>query len=269
MSLLKRRSQLLKFLKGLFMFCYKKHLIITVGLLLSTSLFSSEFEETKLQAPNSHLSTNSTNTDYNGYQEYFSIKDQSKAPDRPENVSKRAFYSDDFLGSGKWILLSKKYVAQSWHLHGGAAVIIEKNSFPSNQPKNLALKSENLGINWNSPERKLRNLALKWEHIRVIWNEDGSLYHALPIWKTYCDTHQPEFLGENFAKFAEFYNSNFPGVSVDRQRLKDVLESYQQRVIILKSDLRVPCIDSMEKFFDKVMKEVSISTQPNEEKVEG
>ena len=192
------------------MFQYTKYLAGTVALLLGTSLFAAE-------GANQDLGQD-------GYQRYFSMRESEpegrflspeeakiipEAPNRPGNVSEGAFYAQEFLGSNKWVLLNDRYTVNAWTM-GGVPTSMIDNTLPE-------------GANALSGHA---DALLKWEHISNIWYEDGSLCHALPIWRAYCDTDIPEAMGKNFGHFLQIYESKFIGVPVDIERLENVLKLY-------------------------------------------
>ena len=205
MSLLKRRSQLLKFLKGPSMFHYKKHSIAALALLLSGSIFAADFTNEEMKSNNSTISHSSTaeitqeeridlfnayyvmtnpgkehtEEDLASYHRFLSAKSQ---PEKPQNVPDEAYFTTGGF----------------WHITTGTKVI-------------------------------------------DAWNPDGTLSQPLYAWWVYFGTYAGATAANDYHDFITAYKNKFSGVHVNEELFKSVVAPYQQvSTIFPKSGYREP-----------------------------
>jgi hypothetical protein len=270
MSLLKKRSQLLKFLKGLSMFHYKKYLIAALALLLSGSIFAADFtnEDTTFEDTNysnlpiSQLRATERPMSFKECFEEFDLENDSEIPQRPINVDKMAFYARHFLGfDGVWLKESSRYQAVEYDALSGRPLKLEP-LYPEAIHFSLLPNADHL---------------MQWQHIDKIYLANGTRFFALEFWRDYCNTHNPEIMMENLEQYAKIFSSKFSDAIVNEELLQTILESKSHQPSFTGPGRKLIKIDTMEKHMDELMNQVRAaapsaiqeSTSSIEEKVEG
>jgi len=271
MSLLKKRSQLLKFLKGLSMFHYKKYSIAALALLLSGSIFAADFtnEDTTFEDTNSSnlpiSQSRATQREMSFKEcfEEFDLENDSEIPQRPINVDEKAFYARHFLGFDvdMWVVPSSRYKAVDYDALSGRPLKLEP-LYPEAIHFSLLPNADHL---------------MQWRHIDKIYLANGTRFFALEFWRDYCNTHNPEIMMENLEQYAKIFSSKFSDAIVNEELLQTILESKSHQPSFTGPGRKLIKIDTMEKHMDELMNQVRAaapsaiqeSTSSIEEKVEG
>ena len=215
------------------MFQHTKYLIAALGLLLSSSLFASQFNNV---TNDRDQTTTTNNSDW--FRQTFEVCDP--APQRPENVPSEAFFAQDIMGfNGMWLLQSPRYRVVDCNLRNGHPTKLEPvfhGIHPSLLPN--------------------QNHAEEWRHIDKIYLENGTRFFVLEFWRDYNKNGFPTPLEENILYYARAFYSKFPEVVVNEEILQTILDSESHQPRFTPSGLLLTRTNSMEKHMDQLMDEL-------------